>query len=233
MFRNRLSSSTSGFPLKDTFELANKHLEDASNASSPAMARHHCDSAKAMIKSTENIVNKRVGGQTLNDDIANAYHKHGKLLEGLNQHSKAQKSYSKAEKWGYLHVVSQHSGPSQSISFNGSTLRSLFPPVALSATPALTVAVTQGILDLKVTPSTLQVHAKDTNPIQNDGQILATSTGATTALRKVFVKDGAPPVAKFTLPEIGERLTSTPQLAYCLSLLYPSLVSNEELNQPE
>ncbi|KAG0005623.1 hypothetical protein BGZ80_005420, partial [Entomortierella chlamydospora] len=160
MVRNPFSSSTNGLPLKDTLELANKHLEDASNASSPAMAQHHCDNAKAMIKSAEKIINKRVGGQTLNDGIANAYHKHGKLLERLNQHSKAQKSYSKAEKWGYLHVVSQHSGPSQSISFNGSTLRSLFPPVALSATPALTVAVTQGILDLKVTSPTPQGHTE-------------------------------------------------------------------------
>ncbi|KAF9361944.1 hypothetical protein BGX26_009400 [Mortierella sp. AD094] len=41
------------------------------------------------------------------------------------------------------------------------------------------------------------------------------------------------PAAKFTMPESGGRITSTPQLAYCLSLLQPSLLSKEGLNEAE
>ncbi|KAF9343741.1 hypothetical protein BGX26_005257, partial [Mortierella sp. AD094] len=234
MFRNRFSSSTSGLPLKDTLELANKHLEDARNANTPATALLLCDHAKAMMKDAENIVaNNRASGQTLNDDIANAYHKHGKLLEELNQYSKAQKSYSKAEKWGYLHVVSQHSEPSQPVCFSGSTLRSLCPPVALSATPALTEAVTQGILDLKIVPSTPQGYTEEATSSEAKNLMPTTAAVCSKAAQLIFFQDVTPPVAKFTLPEIGERLISTPQLAYCLSLLYPSLVSNEELDRPE
>ncbi|KAF9987410.1 hypothetical protein BGZ79_005228, partial [Entomortierella chlamydospora] len=47
----------------------------------------------------------------------------------------------------------------------------------------------------------------------------------------IFTKDITPPIAKFTLPEIGGRVTSTNQLAYCISLLYSSLASNEEISK--
>ncbi|KAG0008091.1 hypothetical protein BGZ80_003858, partial [Entomortierella chlamydospora] len=36
----------------------------------------------------------------------------------------------------------------------------------------------------------------------------------------IFDQDITPPIAKYALPEVGERITSTPQLAYCLSLLH-------------
>ncbi|KAF9170011.1 hypothetical protein BGX21_009684 [Mortierella sp. AD011] len=103
MLRNIFSPSSSGLPLKDVIDLANRHLEDARGADTSVKALFLCGNAKVMIKDAENIINKSVKGQTFNDDIATAYHKHGKLLEELGQHNKAQKSYSKAEKWGYLH----------------------------------------------------------------------------------------------------------------------------------
>ncbi|KAG0018360.1 hypothetical protein BGZ80_007263, partial [Entomortierella chlamydospora] len=55
-------------------------LDNARNASTPAKALRLCDNAKASIKDAENILSKRVKGQALNDDIADAHQRHGKLL---------------------------------------------------------------------------------------------------------------------------------------------------------
>ncbi|KAG0000964.1 hypothetical protein BGZ80_011679 [Entomortierella chlamydospora] len=51
--------------------------------------------------------------------------------------------------------------------------------------------------------------------------------------RKIFDQNVAPSVVRYTLPDIGGRLTSTSQLAYCLSLLNPSWVSHRELDEIE
>ncbi|KAG0015949.1 hypothetical protein BGZ80_009533 [Entomortierella chlamydospora] len=49
----------------------------------------------------------------------------------------------------------------------------------------------------------------------------------------LFDQNITPPIIKYDLPEVNARITSTPQLAYCLSLLHPSMVSEEELDQCE
>ncbi|KAF9996649.1 hypothetical protein BGZ80_007198, partial [Entomortierella chlamydospora] len=41
------------------------------------------------------------------------------------------------------------------------------------------------------------------------------------------------PVTKYALPEPNGRITSTLQLAYCLSLLHSSMIPKEELDQSE
>ncbi|KAF9359649.1 hypothetical protein BGX26_011803, partial [Mortierella sp. AD094] len=67
--------------------------------------------------------------------------------------------------------------------------------------------------------------------IKND---IPTSTKDTTQIpQKIFDQDFTPPVVKYALPEVGERISGTPQLAYCLSLLRPSLVSKEGLTESE
>ncbi|KAF9994101.1 hypothetical protein BGZ80_007920, partial [Entomortierella chlamydospora] len=161
-------------------DLADEYIENARNAGTSTRAILLYRSAEAMIKDAENVVAiKRLGGQTIHDDIARTYHRHGKLLEELGQHSKAQKSYSEAERWGYIHVASQHAHISQ---------------LANSNTPILGPGLTQQV---------------------------------------IFTKDVTPPTVKLILPEIGGRITSTLQLAYCISLLHSSLVSNEGLNETE
>ncbi|KAF9387857.1 hypothetical protein BGX21_000447, partial [Mortierella sp. AD011] len=51
--------------------------------------------------------------------------------------------------------------------------------------------------------------------------------------QKIFDQNITPPVAKYALPKPNELVTSTPQLAYCLSLLHPSMISVEGLDQSE
>ncbi|KAF9350885.1 hypothetical protein BGX26_010968, partial [Mortierella sp. AD094] len=49
----------------------------------------------------------------------------------------------------------------------------------------------------------------------------------------IFSRDVAPSTAKFVLPDPSGRITSTSQLAYCLSLLHHSLDSKEGLDKAE
>ncbi|KAF9358802.1 hypothetical protein BGX26_000874 [Mortierella sp. AD094] len=52
-------------------------------------------------------------------------------------------------------------------------------------------------------------------------------------VRKVFDQNIALSVVKYPLPDVGGRLTSTPQLAYCLSLLNPPWISHQDLDEAE
>ncbi|KAF9346117.1 hypothetical protein BGX26_002397 [Mortierella sp. AD094] len=215
MIQNLFSSPSSGLPLNDVLELANKHLDNARSASIPIKVRHLCDTAKAAIKEAENIViNKKVKGQTVHDNIANVYQKHGNLLEELGQQAKAQKSYGKAKKWGYIHLAAQPTG--------SPILQSLCHPYPLSAAPSVTV-----------TDQIHQGHAKDTTPSEIKDQIPEAREDTVWIPQAIFGHDVATPVAKFAFPESGGRITSTPQLAYCLSLLQDSLISKGELDKAE
>ncbi|KAG0008589.1 hypothetical protein BGZ80_003270, partial [Entomortierella chlamydospora] len=170
--------SPSEIPPGDMLELADEHLKNAQSAGTPTRAILLCRSAEILIMDAEDVVaNKRVGDQTLTNNIISAYQRHGKLLEELGQQSKAQKSYRNAEKWEHLHATGQHTR---------------IPQSANSKTP--TAVLTQQI---------------------------------------IFTKDITPPIVKFTWPEIGGRITSTSQLAYCISLLHSSLASIEEISKTE
>ncbi|KAG0009678.1 hypothetical protein BGZ80_002163, partial [Entomortierella chlamydospora] len=51
--------------------------------------------------------------------------------------------------------------------------------------------------------------------------------------QKIFDQNINPPVVKYALPEVNGRFTSTPQLAYCLSLFHPSMALEGGLDQSE
>ncbi|KAF9359396.1 hypothetical protein BGX26_012404 [Mortierella sp. AD094] len=233
MIRNLFSSPSRELSLIDVLELANEHLESARNATAPTKALLLCDGVKAAIKEAENIIaNKRVDGQTLNDDIANAYHEHGKLLEALGQPSKAQKSYSKAKKWGYIHVTSLQTGSSPPNHLEDSIHQSFPPLAAFSAAPPITAAVHQKALG-DSNPPILQSLTKGMAP--SGTEILKPVTIEDTAQdpQMIFDRDITPLATKFTLPGLGGCITSAPQLAYCLSLLNHSLASKEGLDKTE
>ncbi|KAF9207925.1 hypothetical protein BGZ49_010200 [Haplosporangium sp. Z 27] len=56
---------------------------------------------------------------------------------------------------------------------------------------------------------------------------------ATLQLPSVFSQDVTPPFSKYSLPNVGRRLSSTPQLVYCLSLLQSPQELQEELSEAE
>ncbi|KAG0015270.1 hypothetical protein BGZ80_009949 [Entomortierella chlamydospora] len=208
MFRNPFSSPSSGLALDDILELANAQLGSARNANVPAKALLLCNNAKAMIKDAENIAGKKkTKSQAVNSDIANAYQEHGKLLEGLGQYSEAQKSYSKAQKWGYIHASGQQGHSSQPTNIDG--------PIAAPSTIAHRGPV------------------KDMTSAAVKDQISVTSKDTTQVRRAIYIREVASPVAKFELPEPNGRFTSTSQLAYCLSLMRASLTAKEGLVKAE
>ncbi|KAF9992515.1 hypothetical protein BGZ80_008523, partial [Entomortierella chlamydospora] len=178
----------------------------------PAKRLELINSAKSLLEDTGNIItSKKVKNPVLSEGIANAYHEHGRLLDDLNHHDKAKKSHRKAEKWGYVDVVDRNTGSSYSLRKSDAVCRSLLPTAALSAVPIVAVATLAKVNNGKPTP-------------QNDGMRIQ---------QKIFDHNVAPPITKYALPEPDERITSTSQLAYCLSLLHSSMVSKEELDQTE
>ncbi|KAF9991531.1 hypothetical protein BGZ80_006151, partial [Entomortierella chlamydospora] len=226
MIRNLFSPSRD-LSLSDVLELANEHLESARNATAPTKALLLCDGAKSAIKEAENIIaNKKVDDQTPSNDIANAYHKLGKLLEALGQHSEAQKSYNKAKKWGYTHVTSLQTSSSSPNNLED-------PPLAaFSVAPPVAMAISQKALDGNPPPF-LQNPTKDIVSGRTKNQELVTDGDTAQDPGMIFGQDITPPATKFTLPGLGGCITSTSQLAYCLSLLNHSLTSKEGLDKSE
>ncbi|KAF9993555.1 hypothetical protein BGZ80_008091, partial [Entomortierella chlamydospora] len=205
MLRNLFPSQSSGFSLEETIELVNKRLEDARKENDSAKALELINSAKLLLKDAENIfLSKKVKDRALSESIANAYHEHGTLLDGLGRRGKAKKSQSKAEKWGYVDVVSRDTGS--------------FRPLS-------------DVTD--VTQLNNQDHAFHATPAEVNNSKLTPNKDVVQAPQKIFGYNITPPTTKYALPEADQRIASTPQLAYCLSLLHPSMISKEELGQSE
>ncbi|KAG0009091.1 hypothetical protein BGZ80_002750, partial [Entomortierella chlamydospora] len=101
MLRNFFSSPTSDLSPEESLELVNKRLELAHEEDDTAKKLELVNSANSRLKDTENIfVSKKVKDPSLCKGIANAYHEHGELLDGLGHHDKAKKSHNRADKWG-------------------------------------------------------------------------------------------------------------------------------------
>ncbi|KAF9992761.1 hypothetical protein BGZ79_002687, partial [Entomortierella chlamydospora] len=206
MFRNPFSSPTSKLSLEDVLELANKYMENAREDSDPRKALKLTNGAKSLMKDAEKIyIAKKVKDPILGDGIANSYHELRKLFDKLGCHDKAQESHGKAVKWGYVCVVSQYDDTLQLAEMNKSAHQLPSPP-----------ADAQDVTLIKV-------NSYVSVPKEDVGQIP----------RNHFEQNIAPPVAEYTLPDIGERFNKTTQLAYCLSLLNPSLISKEQLDKNE
>ncbi|KAF9170929.1 hypothetical protein BGX21_008172 [Mortierella sp. AD011] len=220
-----LFSPSRGLSLSDVLELANEHLESARNATTPTKALLLCDGAKSAIKEAENIIaNKKVDDQNPSNGIANAYHKLGKLLEALGQRSEAQKSHNKAKKWGFSHDPFPKAGSSSPNNLEDPRL------AAFSVTPPVAMAVSRKVLDCNPPPF-LQSPTKGVVPGRTKNKELVTDGDTAQDPGMIFGQDITPLATKFTLPGLGGCITSTSQLAYCLSLLNHSLTSKKGLDK--
>ncbi|KAF9360000.1 hypothetical protein BGX26_010837 [Mortierella sp. AD094] len=210
MLANPFLSSRSVLSPQKALELIHFYLENARKAKDPEIALVLCDDAEASLSLMRKIAKKAQDPQNsadkpLREQIATAYFDHSELLERLGHHDKAQVSYKKAEKWGYVREVQQQSKPSQSSHDFSSIHQALVPRAALSATPSISTPMNQGI------PSRSIAYVP----------------------QEIFSKDVSPPVANYDLPESDERITSTPQLAYCLKLLPSPSLFEESLGKAE
>ncbi|KAG0021100.1 hypothetical protein BGZ80_003033 [Entomortierella chlamydospora] len=223
---NLFSSPTSKLPLGDILELANKYLELARKGHDPSKAVHLCRNAKSLLKDAETVFSKGPKDPILKDGIAKAYHEHGKLLDELGYHEKAQRSLTKAEAWGYIPVVSQHIDTPRPDHLSGSSGRS---PNSSDAIPD----THQSMQESDISQPGRQSPGQDVTLTKVKDDIPESSENVVPVPKKIFDQNVIPPVARYTLPGVGERITSTPQLAYCLGLLQPSLVSKEGLSEIE
>ncbi|KAG0007458.1 hypothetical protein BGZ80_004637, partial [Entomortierella chlamydospora] len=217
MLRNLFSSRASDLSPENAIELVNDCLELASKEDDIAKKLKLANSAKSLLKDAENIFAFiKVKDPALSESIAHAYHEHGRLLDALGHHDQAKKSHGKAEMWGYVDVVGRDTGSSHRLGRSGTIRRPVVPTAVLSVASSV-VAVYRDSLKADVTQLNHQDHILHATPVKDGMQI----------------QNITPPVAKYALPKPDELITSTPQLAYCLSLLHPSMISTEGLDQSE
>ncbi|KAG0005806.1 hypothetical protein BGZ80_005384 [Entomortierella chlamydospora] len=165
MLRNFFPSPTSDLSLEDALELANKYLSNARKEGDSAKALEHTNNVKSLLKHAEHILaSKKDKDPTLSEGIANAYHEHAQLLDGLGHHDKAKKSHSKAVKWRYVDMASQHTAASQSLGKSGTET------AALSFTPNASTAMYQ-VIASDATQLNHQDHIPHPNPVEiNNGK---------------------------------------------------------------
>ncbi|KAF8957362.1 hypothetical protein BGZ46_002208, partial [Entomortierella lignicola] len=217
------SHSKSKHTLQEELALANSDLENARQQSDHKKALKLADSAISKIQSAEKIfTTSRKGEPTLDDEIANAYHEHGQLLEKLGSNSRAEKSYAKAIKWGRNQEMSRYS-----LSTAASSSIAVSVAVSGISTVAHQITSRSSIVSFKD-----NIVSEATPPKVKD--VMNTTIGNTERIpHTIFNNNVAPPTAKYDLPEIGGLITSTPQLTYCLQLMHPLSTSDEEFSSDE
>ncbi|KAF8981881.1 hypothetical protein BGZ46_002173 [Entomortierella lignicola] len=235
MGRSIFSSSQNNLSARGVLGTANGLLENARKTKdNHTEVLSLCNDAKSKLKDVETILaSNRLHDQGLENDIVNAYHEHAKLLDDLGYHEKAQESHNIAQELGYVYATSQQSASSQTASISTSISRSIIPSTAFAVAPAITIKAAQTILDFSATKpnnqnSSQQPPLADINTLTHQ-----TDEDREDARKNIFDRNVRLPVIKQALPVAGARITSTPQLVYCLGLLQPSLVPADQLNEIE
>ncbi|KAF9353729.1 hypothetical protein BGX34_011404, partial [Mortierella sp. NVP85] len=142
---------------------------------------------------------KNANNQVVVEGIASAYIDLSRLLESHGYGTEAKTICKKGEKLGG--------------NLQDSPARFSRPTIAFSTTTI-------------TTESTHVVDPVDTAPVnqqQQQQQDVVVIPGY------IFARNVRPPTTEFKLPEADERLNSTPQLAFCLSLLQINWLTNEQL----
>ncbi|KAF9435370.1 hypothetical protein BGZ76_006434 [Entomortierella beljakovae] len=233
MLQGLFGARTNNLSIESILEQVNKYLEDAFNETNPAAAFKHGGRAKALLKDAERTHTKKTSSLVHRKGIADAYHRHKILLEKLGHHDRALKSHAKAEKWGNVQVSIHSIGSSYSFNNSKYSIRELLnPKSAVPCIPTEYVALHPDTPQHIVPQQNQQDLTRD-RPLNIAVDTPAQSEEVSETACSVFGHNITPPITRYTLPETAKQITSTPQLAYCLSLLNPLLVSKEELTESE
>ncbi|KAF9997309.1 hypothetical protein BGZ80_007039, partial [Entomortierella chlamydospora] len=116
---------------------------------------------------------------------------------------------------------------------NGTVRRSLSSTADPSAAPSVATAMDQDSTKTDVAQLRHQDPILHAVPAKINKVKPTPNKDFTHIPQKIFDQNIIPPVIKYALPEPGERIASTPQLAYCLSLLLSSMISREEFDRNE
>ncbi|KAG0344843.1 hypothetical protein BGZ54_005735, partial [Gamsiella multidivaricata] len=185
--------------------LANAHLENARKADDPYLILDLCASAEAALSQMKRADKRTLippmstEDQALCNGISTAYSDRGKLLDSLGHLDKAQASFRQAEKWRYV------------LDPNGNPIRSRSGAIFTSIRRALNLRGTS-----TAAPERSYPEAKSKLSRSDVAQVPPA----------IFPENVARPATKHDLPGPDGRITTTPQLAYCLGLLSKASASS-------
>ncbi|KAF9344458.1 hypothetical protein BGX34_005652, partial [Mortierella sp. NVP85] len=206
VFGNIVSSPRANLSGRQALELANVYLENASTAADADISLVLCHDTEVSLYQAKKAI-KHAENQSLVEGIATTYFGLGKLLERRGHSAGAQASFKKAEKLG----VSYHD-PAEQVksSRSSSIMRSIKDTFHSSGSTHSFGSVRHSTVPI-VTP---QIQRRDAANIPS----------------YIFAKNVTPLVADSKLPDSDERLNSTLQLVFCLSLLQDIRSPDDILN---
>ncbi len=211
MLSSVLSSSRSVLSAEQALKLINTHLNNArDNIEDINLALIFCDHAEVSLSQAKSAFKKALSPNTPDDQalrtkIGTVYAERGKLLEKLGQSDKAKTSYEKAAKYGYVPGPFPSPATPRPSSTRNSIYSALIPSSAFVASPRHSSPLSQ----------------------RSTGRDIAVLPPA------LFAQNVLPPLVKYDLPKADERLSSTPQLAYALSVLSAAALSDAPLSAEE
>ncbi len=211
MLGSIFSSSRSALSAEQTLNLVNAYLKTARETPDIHIASILCDDAEISLSQAKKsfkraLTPETLADQTLRNKIGMAYFERGELLKKIGNHDKAEASYKKAEKWGYVQEPDKSTSASRPSNTFSSIHSALLPRAALL------------------------VASQHASPAANKGSL---GTNIAQLPPHIFAQNVSAPVARYDLPQADDPLTSTPQLVYCLSLLPGDLLADKVLNQKE
>ncbi|KAF9194607.1 hypothetical protein BGZ49_003146, partial [Haplosporangium sp. Z 27] len=207
---SHLTSSSKHTP-KEWIAQANAELENARRENSPKKALDLTQNAKLKIQKAEkSFSSARAKDPLLDDgipsDIANAYYEHGELLDKLGHSKMAQESHSKAQKWGYIHVVSEQTLSPQ---FRDNDLNnqssSHLGPLTLIPSSA---TINHQISNSDTVQSSTGNLAQETTIIKVEKVVSAPIESICHIPSNIFEHDVSPPTAKDVISDINGQVTN-------------------------
>ncbi|KAF9180682.1 hypothetical protein BGZ49_004969, partial [Haplosporangium sp. Z 27] len=207
-------------------EIASINLKRAREESNCKKSLKLAKKAKSNISKAEKILER--GNSFLINDIANAYHEHGSLLDKLGYSKMAQESHNKAKKWGYIHVVSGHT-PSPQFGDSDSSNRLANHLGSLTAT-SNTIAINRQISNSIMVQSSTSSLVQETTASKVEKVISAPTEPICRISSNIFEHSVSPPTAKDVLSDMTGHVTNVQQLVYYINLLTKS---SEELKSNE
>ncbi|KAI1298869.1 hypothetical protein EDD11_006740 [Mortierella claussenii] len=203
----------SNYLAEEALSIAKVHLDNASKAKSPKQAVMFCKKAKRALRRIN--FSAVTTDQAQLEQIIVAFREHGRALEKWNLNDKAQRSYNKARKLEAQVIP-------------GALVSSATPVSAQSAASVKSTAASNED-DTPVPSSTLSTSQPEP---PTPASITISIQSLSILPASMFANDYYPQAFHGKLPEPDERLSSTPQLAYCLGLLQASAMSEDDLDTP-
>ncbi|KAK3809372.1 MAG: WD40-repeat-containing domain protein [Benniella sp.] len=200
VFSSIISSPRGTLSPQQALKLANVYLDNACKENDGDITMVLCHDTEISLSQAKKAV-KRTEDQYVIEEIAIAYMDLGDLLKSRGHPNEANVSYKKAGKLG---VNVQGLGRQRVTGRPNSTTSSSTSP---SGAP-------QALVQAHVT--TMDKHKQ--------------RRSIATIPSHIFAKNVRPPAIEYKLPGSDERLTNTPQLAYCLYLLKPDRSPDDTLD---